>query len=258
MRTNLYQVNTTFIKQIALELRIFLIDARFETTAIFINFILPSAVLIFTVLNTPQQLISDSISAKIIFQFTTYICLTTVMNLVISYLVSSRQEGILLTHTHLFGSPRPFIMGLILGQSLVSTAESVLLSILGMSLTNYFNWKLILAVAIGIPLATFILSFFLLPLALSHGTASSSAAVISVILLILFNLPKEGTHPFLTFVLQLNPVYFTQNIQSFLLSTASMKIIPLSMGNCFVIILSILSSIISIKHLPLRPLLKRA
>lgn len=258
MRTRQNQVNAVFLKQIFLELRIFLIDARFETTAIFINFILPSAVLIIAILTAPKKNITDMASNLVIFQFVTYICLTTVMNLVVSYLVQTREEGVLLTHAHIFSSPKPYIFGLIIGQSLVGTIESVLLSILGMSLTQHFHWSIIVAVIIGVPVVIFILSFFLLPLALWRGTANNSTAVIAVVLLVFFNLPGKAPHPAFTFLLQLNPVHFSENTLSLLLSPRNMNILPTLLANCTVVLLSVLAGIISLRHFPIRPFLKRA
>lgn len=258
MRTEHRLFTSQFVKHVLLELRIFLIDARFETTALFINFILPSALLIIAILTAPQQNLTDEAVTRVIFQFTTYICLTTVMNLVISFLVVSREDGNLLVHTHIFGSPKPYIWGLIVGQSTICAGEALALSVLGMLITKHIHWPIIIAVLIGAPLVTTVLSLFFLPLVLWKATANNSAAVITILLLVLFNTPGKASHPVLSFLLQLNPVYFSQNVQLLLFSPTKMITTTQIIACVAVLLLAAFAGSVTLKKFPLRPLLKRA
>ncbi len=258
MKTKRSPVPSQFFKHVLLELRIFLIDARFETTALFINFILPSALLVIAILTAPQQNLTDTTVTRVIFQFTTYICLTTVMNLVISFLVVSREDGNLLVHAHIFGSPKPYIWGLIVGQSIICAGEALALSVLGMLLTKHFHWTTIIAVLIGAPLVTTLLSLFFLPLVLWKATANNSAAVITVLLLVLFNIPGKASHPLLAFLLQLNPVYFSQNVQLLLFSPMKMSTTVQLIACVTVLLLAAFAGTVTLKKFPLRPFLKRA
>lgn len=258
MRTEHSFFTSQFVKHVLLELRIFLLDARFETAALFINFILPSALLVISILTVPQQNLTDATVTRVIFQFTTYICLTTVMNLVISFLVTSREDGTLLVHTHIFGSPKPYIWGLIVGQSTICAGEALALSVLGMLITKHVHWTVIIAVLIGAPLVTTVLSLFFLPLVLWKATANNSTAVITILLLVLFNTPGKASRPVLSFLLQLNPVYFSQNVQLLLFSPTKMITITQMISCVAVLLLAAFAGSVTFKKFPLRPLLKRA
>lgn len=244
-------------------MRIFLLDARFNLMPLCINFVLPLVILVggnwrclfdARVESIPTSGLMDGVVPFIVFNL-----LSTALNLVIAQIVQLREEGVLAGLAHAAGSPVPVLAAVWASQTLVAVAQSLALSLVAMILARRFLPMLILMVLVGGPCVMAVVTALFSPLLCLAIPARAFAAVLTVLIAVLFALPSTGGNAIASTMLALNPVVCSRTLLQFLVHPLGM-VLPSAdalTGLGLIILVSLIAVPLSLCLLTLRPIVRR-
>lgn len=244
------------LRKTALEVKVFFLDARFEVFSLTVNFAIPFLLLVaegVTAMNSHTPLDAQKIAVRAA-TLMTYVSITTALNLIVNLLISLRENGYLLVHAHVMSSVTPLVLSIFISQTLISMAESLLFATTIMVFVQQFLGKLLLSTLVCIPLSTITLGLLFLPLSCWKATSNNTGAVVTVLLIVLFSLPSTSKTSALAFLLALNPVQFSMNIQYLVLSSVST---PQLIALPCVLLCAVLAGTFALSRISLHPLVRR-